>query len=63
MPFECNLFFFVCFSLFISDKHIFTEQLTIFEVWLDHGPVDKKPRERMPIVLQVRICAASVTLS
>jgi regulator-associated protein of mTOR len=32
----------------------FTEQLTAFEVWLDHGSEDKKPPEQLPIVLQVR---------
>ncbi|PHT38257.1 Regulatory-associated protein of TOR 1 [Capsicum baccatum] len=31
----------------------FTEQLTAFEVWLDHGSKDKKPPEQLPIVLQV----------
>ncbi|XP_039798112.1 regulatory-associated protein of TOR 1-like isoform X2 [Panicum virgatum] len=31
----------------------FTEQLTAFEVWLDHGSQDKKPPEQLPIVLQV----------
>ncbi|GJM88184.1 hypothetical protein PR202_ga04214 [Eleusine coracana subsp. coracana] len=30
----------------------FTEQLTAFEVWLDHGSEDKKPPEQLPIVLQ-----------
>jgi hypothetical protein len=33
----------------------FTEQLTAFEVWLDHGSEDKKPPEQLPIVLQVRL--------
>ncbi|KAL3531617.1 hypothetical protein ACH5RR_005138 [Cinchona calisaya] len=31
----------------------FTEQLTAFEVWLDHGSEHKKPPEQLPIVLQV----------
>ncbi|KAL9398912.1 hypothetical protein Peur_007873 [Populus x canadensis] len=31
----------------------FTEQLTAFEVWLDHGFEHKKPPEQLPIVLQV----------
>ncbi|GAB2272105.1 Regulatory-associated protein of TOR 1 [Dionaea muscipula] len=31
----------------------FTEQLTGFEVWLDHGSEHKKPPEQLPIVLQV----------
>ncbi|KAF8007708.1 hypothetical protein BT93_K1645 [Corymbia citriodora subsp. variegata] len=31
----------------------FTEQLTAFEAWLDHGSEHKKPPEQLPIVLQV----------
>lgn len=31
----------------------FSEQLTAFELWLDHGSADKKPPEQLPIVLQV----------
>ncbi|KAJ6845017.1 regulatory-associated protein of TOR 2 isoform X1 [Iris pallida] len=31
----------------------FTDQLTAFEVWLDHGSEHKKPPEQLPIVLQV----------
>ncbi|KAG8088828.1 hypothetical protein GUJ93_ZPchr0011g27382 [Zizania palustris] len=31
----------------------FTEQLTAFEVWLDHGSEGKKIPEQLPIVLQV----------
>ena len=31
----------------------FTEQLTAFEVWLEHGSRDKPPPEQLPIVLQV----------
>lgn len=31
----------------------FTEQLTAFELWLDHGSAHKKPPEQLPIVLQV----------
>ncbi|KAF8397000.1 hypothetical protein HHK36_018638 [Tetracentron sinense] len=31
----------------------FTEQLTAFEVWLEHGSEHKKPPEQLPIVLQV----------
>jgi hypothetical protein len=31
----------------------FTEQMTAFEVWLDHGSENKKPPEQLPIVLQV----------
>ena len=31
----------------------FTEQLTAFEVWLEHGSERKPPPEQLPIVLQV----------
>ena len=31
----------------------FSEQLTAFELWLQHGSKDKKPPEQLPIVLQV----------
>ncbi|XP_062201738.1 regulatory-associated protein of TOR 1-like isoform X2 [Phragmites australis] len=31
----------------------FTEQLTAFEIWLDHGSEEKKHPEQLPIVLQV----------
>jgi regulator-associated protein of mTOR len=31
----------------------FSEQLTAFELWLDHGSADKPPPEQLPIVLQV----------
>lgn len=31
----------------------FSEQLTAFELWLDHGSEDKTPPEQLPIVLQV----------
>ncbi|PKU65192.1 regulatory-associated protein of TOR 1 isoform X1 [Dendrobium catenatum] len=31
----------------------FTEQLTAFEVWLDHGSEHKNPPEQLPIVLQI----------
>lgn len=31
----------------------FSEQLTAFELWLEHGSSDKKPPEQLPIVLQV----------
>lgn len=41
------------FSL-IQPSPFFTEQLTAFEVWLDHGSEHKKPPEQLPIVLQVR---------
>ena len=34
----------------------FSEQLTAFELWLQHGSRDKKPPEQLPIVLQVRSC-------
>lgn len=32
----------------------FTQQLTAFEVWLEHGNERKPPPEQLPIVLQVR---------
>lgn len=41
-------------SLLKQPSPFFTEQLTAFEVWLDHGSEDKKPPEQLPIVLQVR---------
>ncbi|KAF3776242.1 Regulatory-associated protein of TOR 1 [Nymphaea thermarum] len=31
----------------------FTEQLTAFELWLEHGSQHKRPPEQLPIVLQV----------
>ncbi|XP_024514847.1 regulatory-associated protein of TOR 2 [Selaginella moellendorffii] len=31
----------------------FTDQLTAFEVWLEHGSASKRPPEQLPIVLQV----------
>ena len=33
----------------------FNEQLTAFELWLEHGSSEKKPPEQLPIVLQVSI--------
>lgn len=36
----------------------FSEQLTAFELWLEHGSSDKKPPEQLPIVLQV--CSDSI---
>ncbi|KAG2272536.1 hypothetical protein Bca52824_067091 [Brassica carinata] len=38
---------------FEVSKSFFTDQLTAFEVWLDHGSEHKKPPEQLPIVLQV----------
>ena len=32
----------------------FNEQLTAFELWLEHGSEHKRPPEQLPIVLQVR---------
>lgn len=34
----------------------FSEQLTAFELWLEHGSPDKRPPEQLPIVLQVCGC-------
>ncbi|VFQ79513.1 unnamed protein product [Cuscuta campestris] len=40
----------------------FTEQLTAFEVWLDHGSEHKKPPEQLPIVLQLeKILMCNIT--
>lgn len=41
-----------------SDKEyvpspFFSEQLTAFELWLDHGCAEKAPPEQLPVVLQV----------
>jgi len=33
----------------------FNEQLTAFELWLEHGSDEKKPPEQLPIVLQVTL--------
>ena len=33
----------------------FNEQLTAFELWLEHGSDEKKPPEQLPIVLQVSL--------
>ncbi|KAL6002962.1 Regulatory-associated protein of TOR 2 [Asimina triloba] len=44
-----------CFPELVSQfgpSPFFTEQLTAFEVWLDHGSEHKKPPEQLPIVLQ-----------
>lgn len=35
-------------------SQFFTQQLTAFELWLQHGSRDKRPPEQLPIVLQVR---------
>jgi hypothetical protein len=43
-------------AVFISSMQpspFFTDQLTAFEVWLEHGSEWKKPPEQLPIVLQV----------
>lgn len=37
----------------LQPSPFFSEQLTAFEVWLDHGSEHKKPPEQLPIVLQV----------
>ncbi|XP_065627487.1 regulatory-associated protein of TOR 1-like [Quercus suber] len=39
--------------LILERSPFFTEQLTAFEVWLDHGSEHKKLPEQLPIVLQV----------
>lgn len=48
-PHSCNC----CWILWFQPSSFFTEQLTAFEVWLDHGSEHKKPPEQLPIVLQV----------
>ena len=40
----------------------FNEQLTAFELWLEHGSNDKKPPEQLPIVLQVSTVHCSAHL-
>jgi hypothetical protein len=40
-------------AVLFQPSTFFTEQLTAFEVWLDHGSEHKKPPEQLPIVLQV----------
>jgi len=35
--------------------------LTAFEVWLDHGSEGKKSPEQLPIVLQVKHCAVTIS--
>lgn len=35
-------------------SNFFSEQLTAFELWLQHGNKDKSPPEQLPIVLQAR---------
>jgi regulator-associated protein of mTOR len=37
----------------LQPSPFFTEQLTAFEIWLEHGSEKKKPPEQLPIVLQV----------
>jgi hypothetical protein len=58
--FLCVVIANVCIS-FKQPSPFFTEQLTAFEVWLDHGSEDKKPPEQLPIVLQVRHFAYTLT--
>eukprot|EP00878_Enallax_costatus_P021564 GHUV01022841.1.p1 GENE.GHUV01022841.1~~GHUV01022841.1.p1 ORF type:complete len:517 (+),score=128.96 GHUV01022841.1:223-1773(+) len=36
-----------------NPSKFFEQQLTAFELWLEHGSADKKPPEQLPIVLQV----------
>jgi len=40
-------------SIDYRPSSFFTEQLTAFEVWLEHGSRQKPPPEQLPIVLQV----------
>lgn len=43
----------ICRTSVLQPSPFFTEQLTAFEVWLEHGSERKKPPEQLPIVLQV----------
>ena len=49
----CSLILSECAFVLFQPSPFFTEQLTAFEVWLDHGSEHKKPPEQLPIVLQV----------
>ena len=40
----------------------FSQQLTAFELWLQHGSRDQKPPEQLPIVLQVLAVSVSDAL-
>ncbi|XP_055806749.1 regulatory-associated protein of TOR 1-like isoform X3 [Solanum dulcamara] len=40
-------------SVEFQPSSFFTDQLTAFELWLDHGSENKKPPVQLPIVLQV----------
>jgi len=40
-------------SATFQQSTFFTDQLTAFEIWLDHGAEDKQPPEQLPVVLQV----------
>lgn len=50
------------------DHHLLTlllrcsEQLTAFELWLEHGGPDKKPPEQLPIVLQASAPACALVM-
>lgn len=48
-------------AVLFQPSTFFTEQLTAFEVWLDHGSEHKKPPEQLPIVLQVHHVLVLVT--
>ena len=48
-----NIYFYHYIFALFQPSPFFTEQLTAFEVWLDHGSENKKPPEQLPIVLQV----------
>lgn len=47
----------------LQPSPFFTEQLTAFEVWLEHGSERKKPPEQLPIVLQVLYRTVPANLS
>ena len=56
----------VCHSLLENEElefqpsPFFNEQLTAFELWLEHGSSEKKPPEQLPIVLQVSLQPVTV---
>lgn len=57
----------MCYSLLENEElefqasPFFNEQLTAFELWLEHGSSEKKPPEQLPIVLQVSLLLITAT--
>lgn len=54
--------FFCLLVKWCQPSPFFTEQLTAFEIWLQHGSEKKKPPEQLPIVLQVYIHTHTLSL-